>query len=161
MSPILIRTDIRPGDLGYITYLVGFLYAEEYGMTLLNDIEVSQFLTHFIQHYNPAKERLWVAETDEHIVGSILVFEESPGVAHLRSLLLHPSVRGRGLGRELMQLAVDFCHEVGYQKITLETFDELKAALHLYEAFGFQQTGERFHAEWGRPVREVQFELVL
>lgn len=161
MSAITIRTDIRPGDLGYITYLVGIIYAKEYGMTLLNDIEVATFLTHFIQHYTPEKERLWVAETDEHIVGCILVYEESPGVAHLRSLILHPSVRGRGLGRQLMQLAIDFCREVGYQKITLETFDELQAALHLYDSFGFQLTGERFHAEWGRPIREVQFELVL
>ncbi|WP_081469322.1 GNAT family N-acetyltransferase [Runella slithyformis] len=82
-------------------------------------------------------------------------------MAHIRSLLLHPSVRGYGLGRELMQLAVDFCREVGYQKITLETFDELKAALHLYQTFGFQETGERFHSEWGRAVREVQFALDL
>ncbi|WP_428664672.1 GNAT family N-acetyltransferase [Runella sp.] len=161
MSAITIRTDIRPGDLGYITYLVGLLYAKEYGMNLLNDIEMANFITHFVPHHRPEKERLWIAETDEHIVGSVIVFEEHPGVAHLRSLLLHPSVRGRGLGRRLVQLAIDFCREVGYQKITLETFDELHAALHLYNTFGFQQTGERFHAEWGRPVREVQFELVL
>ncbi len=161
MAEICIRHDLRPGDIGYLIYLVGIIYAREYGMNLLNDIEIAQFMAHFAQHRHPEKDRLWIAETEQQIVGSIIIYEESPGVAHLRTLLLHPSVRGKGLGRQLMHLAVDFAREIGYRKITLETFDELTAALHLYRQFGFQQTGERFHAEWGRPVREVQFELVL
>lgn len=161
MPNITLRNDVRPGDIGYLTYLAGILYSQEYGMSILNDIEVASFLVHFSQHQRPDKERIWIAETQEQIVGSIIVYEEAQGIAHLRTLMLHPTVRGRGLGRRLMQVAVDFCREVGYQKINLETFDELSAALHLYAAFGFQQTGERFHEEWGRPVREIQFELVL
>ncbi|MFN8343532.1 MAG: GNAT family N-acetyltransferase [Spirosomataceae bacterium] len=161
MTDITLRNDIRSGDLGYITYLVGDIYAREYGMGLLNDIEMATFLLHFVQHRNPAKERIWIAETEGQRVGSIIIYQEAPDIAHLRTLILHPSVRGRGLGRRLMQEAIAFCRETGYRKIKLETFDELLAALYLYETFGFRQTGERFHAEWGRPVREVQFELIL
>jgi ribosomal protein S18 acetylase RimI-like enzyme len=161
MSKITLRNDFRPGDIGYITYLVGIIYAQEYGMTILNDIEMAEFLVHFVQHQNQDKERIWMAEMDGQMVGSIIIYQEKPEIAHLRTLILHPSVRGRGLGRQLMQVAISFCREVGYQKIKLETFDELLAALHLYETFGFQFTGERFHSEWGRPVREIQFELVL
>lgn len=161
MSEITLRNDFRPGDIGYITYLVGSIYAQEYGMSILNDIEMATFFIHFTQHQNPANERIWIAEMNQQIVGSMIIFQEKPGVAHLRTLILHPAARGRGLGRTLMQSAIDFCREVGYQKITLETFDELTAALYLYESFGFQFTGERFHSEWGRPVREMQFELVL
>lgn len=161
MSEITLRNDFRPGDIGYITYLVGTIYAQEYGMTILNDIEMATFFAHFVPHQNHDKERIWIAEMDGQMVGSIIIYQEKPAVAHLRTLILHPSVRGRGLGRRLMQEAIDFCREVGYQKINLETFDELSAALHLYAAFGFQKTGERFHEEWGRPVREIQFELVL
>lgn len=161
MSEITLRNDFRPGDIGYITYLVGSIYAQEYGMSILNDIEMAAFFVHFTQHQNPANEQIWIAEMNQQIVGSVIIFQEKPGVAHLRTLILHPAARGRGLGRTLMQSAIDFCREVGYQKITLETFDELTAALYLYESFGFQFTGERFHSEWGRPVREMQFELVL
>lgn len=161
MSEITLRNDFRPGDIGYITYLVGIIYAQEYGMTILNDIEMATFFAYFAQHQNPDKERIWIAERDGQIVGAIIVYQEDPNIAHLRTLILHSSVRGQGLGRKLMQVAIDFCREVGYQKIKLETFDELSAALHLYKTFGFQLTGERFHSEWGRPVREVQFELVL
>ena len=161
MPEITLRNDFRPGDMGYIIYLVGDIYAREYGMGLLNDIEMAEFLVHFIQQQNPDKERIWMAEMDGQMVGTIIVFQEKPGIAHVRTLILHPSVRGRGLGRTLLQEAVNFCREVGYKKINLETFDELLAALHLYETFGFQFTGERFHSEWGRPVREVQFELIL
>ena len=161
MPQITLRTDLQPGDIGYITYLVGKLYAQEYGMTILNDIEMATFFAHFAQHQRPEKERIWIAEMETRIVGSIIVFEETAGVAHLRTLILHPSARGLGLGRQLMQAAIDFCREAGYQKIELETFDELLAALHLYQSLGFQPTGERFHAEWGRPVRELQFELLL
>lgn len=161
MPHINIRTDLQPGDIGYITYLVGKLYAQEYGMTILNDIEMATFFAHFAQHQQPQKERIWIAEMEGQIVGSVIIFEQIEGVAHLRTLILHPSARGFGLGRKLMQAAVDFCRQVGYQKIELETFDELSAALHLYQSLGFQPTNERFHAEWGRPVRELQFELLL
>jgi ribosomal protein S18 acetylase RimI-like enzyme len=161
MTDITLRNDIRPGDLGYITYLVGDIYAREYGMGLLNDLEMATFLIHFVQHQNPTNERIWIAEMQNQMVGTIIIYQEAPGIAHLRTLILHPSVRKRGLGRRLMQEAIQFCRETGYRKIKLETFDELLAALHLYETFGFQQTGERFHAEWGRLVREIQFELIL
>ena len=125
MPEITLRNDFRPGDMGYIIYLVGDIYAREYGMDLLNDIEMAEFLVHFVQHQNPEKERIWIAEMDGQMVGTIIVFQEKPGIAHVRTLILHPSVRGRGLGRTLLQEAVNFCREVGYKKINLETFDEL------------------------------------
>ena len=31
LDDISIRTELRPGDIGYVTYMHGTLYSEEYG----------------------------------------------------------------------------------------------------------------------------------
>lgn len=162
MTEITFRNHLRPGDMGYLIHLMGYLYAQEYNLGIENEIEMAEFLTHFLKNHNRTCERLWIADLEGQIVGSIAIVAESDGTtAHLRSLILHPSVRGRGLGKKLINKALDFCREADYEKIVLETFDELKAAIYLYEKAGFQKISESEHALWGRLIREWRYELVL
>ena len=42
--PIIIRHHLRPGDIGYLSYLHGILYAEEYGFDLSFEVYVAEYL---------------------------------------------------------------------------------------------------------------------
>lgn len=62
-SPILYRTH-RPGDMGYIIYRHALIYAQEYQWDEHFEAMVAKIAADFIQNYNPALERCWIAERD-------------------------------------------------------------------------------------------------
>ena len=79
----------------------------------------------------------------------------------MRWLLLHPDLRGRGLGRRLVEEAVAFSREAGYSSIFLWTVDSLPAAAGLYKSAGFREKEKVTHELWGSLVTEVKYELAL
>jgi putative acetyltransferase len=48
-----------------------------------------------------------------------------------------PEVRGKGIGKLLMQKCIAEAENMGYKKIYLETMPELTIAIPMYEKFGF------------------------
>ena len=160
-SEVNIRTTMEPGDVGYVIYLHGVLYAREYKLDRTFEGGVAQRYGEFAKQYDPKKDLFAVAELDGRIVGSIVIHGLADNVAMLRYFLLHPDVRGRGAGRELMSRALTFCRERGFRKVTLWTISELKAAAHLYRAFGFVCTHEKTHEFWGDTRTEQEYELIL
>jgi len=81
--------------------------------------------------------------------------------AQLRWLILHPEVRGQGIGTTLVEEAVNFCRISGYISVFLWTIDFLGAALKLYMAAGFELTETNTHPVWGRTLTEEKYELKL
>ena len=156
-----IRTTMEPGDLGYVIYLHGVLYAREYNLDRTFEGGVAERFGEFAKQYDPRKDLFAVAELDGRIVGSIVIHGLDDRVAMLRYFLLHPDARGRGLGRELMSRAIEFCRERGFRKVVLWTISELKAAAHLYQDFGFVVTREKTHEIWGATRTEKEYELIL
>lgn len=157
---VSIRHDLQPGDVGYITYLHGILYAPEQGWDHTFDSYVAIPLAEFAQRRS-SRERIWIVEHAERIVGSIAIVMFSEKEAQLRWLLLDPCVRGLGLGRRLIEDALDFCREAGYSSVFLWTVSTLPIAARLYQSVGFKQTQELTHNLWGSAVTEVKYELVF
>ena len=151
---ITIRTEIKPGDMGFITYLHGILYDKEYSYSYDFERYVAVGLNEFLEHYDDARDRLWIVEDHGQIVGSILIMGRSGDVAQLRYFILMPEYRGIGLGRKLMQLAMDFCKEAGYRSVYLWTTEELHAAAYLYNHFGFKRTRQVPTSHFGKDVVE-------
>ena len=81
--------------------------------------------------------------------------------AQLRWLLLHPGIRGRGIGRGLIEKAIAFARRSGYSSIFLLTVDILPRAAGLYKSFGFKVTNETKVGMWGREMIEQEYELRL
>ena len=156
-----IRTTMEPGDIGYVIYLHGVLYAREYKLDRTFEGGVAQRFGEFAKQYDASKDLFAVAELDGRIVGSIVIHGLDDNTAMLRYFLLHPDVRGRGIGRELMSRALAFCRERGFRKVELWTITELKAAAHLYRDFGFVCTHEKTHEFWGATRTEQAYELIL
>lgn len=158
---LTIRTDIRPGDLGMITYLHGKLYSEEYHYNSNFEKYVATGLQEFLNNFNDQKDRLWIVEAQGQIVGSIVIMGRSGKVAQLRYFILLPAYRGIGLGKKLMQLAMDFCKATGYTSVYLWTANELHTAAHLYRKFGFQRTQQVSASHWGKDVMEDCYDTVI
>ena len=156
-----IRTHIKPGDIGYITYLHGILYAAEYELDHTFEGYVAAGLGQFAQTYNPDKDYFAVAELDGRIVGSIAIVGQSDQTAQLRWFLVHPEARGHGLGRQLLKDAVYFCRQREYKSVFLWTISELNAAAHLYRDAGFQLVEQNTHEIWGAVRTEERYELNL
>ncbi|MDF2572630.1 MAG: transcriptional regulator, MarR family with acetyltransferase, partial [Sporomusa sp.] len=63
----------RPGDVGYIAYRHGVLYAQEYGLDHIFEKYVLQSLVKYLE--DPSKGEIWVAECCGTIVGFIGIVE--------------------------------------------------------------------------------------
>jgi GNAT superfamily N-acetyltransferase len=162
MEAVIIRHEMRPGDLGRILYLHGTLYAAEYGWDHTFEAEVVGPLAAFALRNDP-KERIWLVEAEDMVYGCIAIVAsaESGSAAQLRWFLLDPRLRGKGLGRNLLGQALEFARNAGYRSIHLSTARDLLAAAALYREAGFQLTEETTHPLWGQLVCEQRYDMVL
>ena len=157
---MIIRHDLRPGDIGYLIYLHGILYAQEHGFDYTFEPYVAGPMAEFVKSRTD-RERLWIVEKDEQIVGSVAIIRSSEKEAQLRWLLLHPNARGHGIGRTLVEGAVQFCRDYGYSSVFLLTISALTAAARLYKSVGFRLTEEKTHKFWGTTVTAQRYDLEL
>ena len=157
---LTLRTELRPGDLGCVIYLHGAVYAREYGFDRTFEAYVAGPISTFARSCS-ARERLWIAEQDGRIVGSIAIVASSPQVAQLRWFLVDPSARGAGAGKKLLTEAVAFCKASQYRSIFLWTVSALAAAAYLYRSVGFIKVEEKPERRWGVDVIEERYELTL
>jgi N-acetylglutamate synthase-like GNAT family acetyltransferase len=156
-----IHTGLRPGDLGYVIYLHGHLYAKEYDLDHTFEGEVAAKMGEFAKQFDPQKDFFAVAEEAGEIIGSIAIHGLGEGRALLRWFLLHPNARGKGLGKKLLHDALNFCRERKFTTVNLWTISELTTAAHLYRQAGFRVVEENTREFWGGLRTEQRYELTL
>jgi L-phenylalanine/L-methionine N-acetyltransferase len=95
-----------------------------------------------------------VADDDGRIVGRLSIArDEHPASKHVADLglMVAASHRRRGIGRALLDAAVDWAREAGVRKLELHVFPHNEPAIRLYEEFGFEREGyRRAHYRRGR-----------
>lgn len=158
---LTIRHDLRPGDLGRVASLHGTLYATEYGLSSIFEAYVAETLAEFGKLNRPGRDRLWLAEIDGQLVGSIGIVGREDGAAQLRWLLVAPAARGQGLGQRLLDAALAFCRDGGCTSVYLWTITILPTAARMYLEAGFRKTAETGPSWWGRDVIEERYDLTL
>ncbi|MHA2390630.1 MAG: bifunctional helix-turn-helix transcriptional regulator/GNAT family N-acetyltransferase [Promethearchaeota archaeon] len=151
----------KTGDIGYIIYRHGVIYAIENQLDETFEAYVAKYMAEFLENYDSNKERLWVVEKDSEIIGSIAIVSVDNKTAQLRWFLVEPYARNKGIGTKLMHEAISFCKNKGYQKVVLGTISELEAARRMYLKNGFKLVDSESHRIWGRNLTEEQWELKL
>jgi DNA-binding MarR family transcriptional regulator/GNAT superfamily N-acetyltransferase len=158
---VKIRYDLRPGDVGCLIYLHGWIYAEECGYNHEFEGYVCKTFYNMFENYSPQKDRIWFAEFNGNIIGAIAIVGHSPVRAQMRWFLIHPAFRGIGLGRTLMNEALKYCKEKGYKRIFLETTEDQKTAIGMYMNAGFKKVAEAENNIWGKRLIEQTYQLEL
>jgi len=137
-----------PGDSDAISRLAREVAAEPEGWLLTlgtwrSSSEERRAIRLLRRHPDAA---LFVAETSEAIVGRLSVTrDQHPSSQHIADLglMVARDYRRRGVGRALLEAAVEWARSSGVSKLELHVFPHNEAAIRLYELFGFEREGYR------------------
>lgn len=83
----------------------------------------------------------FIAEQEGKILGGAGIYPSDglpPQTCELVKMYLRSEVRGRGLGRLLIDKCLEFAKGFGYRQVYIETMPELSKAVSVYEKFGFE-----------------------
>jgi DNA-binding MarR family transcriptional regulator/GNAT superfamily N-acetyltransferase len=151
----------QPGDMGWVIRQHGLVYHREHGWDDRFEALVAGIAADFIDHFDPVRERCWMAEVDGRVVGSVFLVKQSDDAAKLRLLILSPQARGLGIGKRLVDECIRFARQAGYKKITLWTNQDLLPARGIYAKAGFVKVGEEANYSFGYHWISETWELGL
>lgn len=155
---------IRPFTLSDIEYVISrhkTLYYAERHLSGTFSAYVDKIVYSFVENYNAQTDCLKILECNGVPAGSIAIAKVDDATAQLRFFMLEPEMRQRGYGNRLMDMALEFCREKGYQKVFLLTITAQIVARHVYETHGFYKVSSNDKSEWGDGVIEECWELEL
>jgi GNAT superfamily N-acetyltransferase len=149
----------RADDAPAIIALIGRVFAE-YEFIWDPSTEVPDLFQLERRYARPAGA-FWVARLAGEVVGSVGVERLPDGRAELHRLYLDATLRGRGVGRALVETVLEWCREAGIGRLTLWSDTRFDRAHRLYEAMGFTQTGERELPDDPNDTREFAYERAV
>ncbi len=147
-------------DSDYIINSHYDIYNREFNYDLSFRAFIAESVDGFIKRSN-RKEHIWILEIEGEQRGSISIKKVNDKVAQLGLFLVESGLRGSGYGRHLVEHAIAFCREKGYQKVVLCTNSELKSARSIYEKNGFQLKETRIQTLSNKELIEEKWELCI
>jgi GNAT superfamily N-acetyltransferase len=116
--------------------------------------------------------RLWIAEyqppsnggdviPEKTWASSIAIVPIGEKTGRIRFLLVGSEFRTCGLGKRLIETALDYCRTEGYTMAALSTAGECVAAHRLYRRYGFEQVKVKPGTPWGKGSTDEWWETKL
>ena len=153
-SPQFIIRNYRPDDLNVIKQLTVASFA---GVTLEQNVEQALGLLHghdwrwrkarhIDQDVAANPDGVFVAETQGHVAGYITTLvDREAGKGRIPNLAVAEKFRGHGLGRRLIEHALDYFRREGLAYAMIETMAQNEIGQHLYPACGFVEVARQVH----------------
>jgi len=89
---------------------------------------------------------IFVLEIDGAIAGCISTWcDHEAGIGHIPNIVFVPQHRGQGLGRKLIEYALDHFRKNGLKYAKIETLVQNDVGNHLYQSIGFQEVARQIH----------------
>ncbi|MGB9145566.1 MAG: GNAT family N-acetyltransferase [Acidobacteriaceae bacterium] len=133
MNDLVLRT-FRPGDEAAFRRLNEAWISKYFA---LEDADREVLCDPHAHILNPGGQ-ICIAELDGEAVGCCALVVIAPHELELAKMTVSESIRGRGLGRRLLQFAIGEARRMSARRLYLESNTRAEAAVHLYEQLGFR-----------------------
>ena len=135
IDDVVIRTATNQDRDKVVALVSGVL--SEFGLRLdaaatdadLNDIEESYLRSGGVFEI--------IEDREGNLLGTVGLFPLDEETCELRKMYFVAAARGAGLGRHVLERAVNHARRRGFKRIVLETASVLQQAIRLYTRFGF------------------------
>lgn len=144
----------RPADLDRIKHLTVESFS---GVTLEQNIEDALGILnghdwkwrkarHIDEDVAANPEGIFVAEQGGEVIGYITTrVDREAGRGRIPNLAVAAEARGMGLGRKLIEHALDYFRQLGLSYAVIETMAQNAIGYHLYTSCGFQEVARQVH----------------
>lgn len=140
---IIIRK-IRPEDNGQLEAVIKACFPE-FNIPLEGTAYEDAETPRMYESYSGDREVYFVVANDQEVLGGggIKQLKDYNGnVCELQKMYFSPKVRGQGYGKKMFEVCLNAAKDLGYETCYLESASQLKAAIHIYESFGFKHLTE-------------------
>ena len=107
-----------------------------------------------LEKFTPPKGHLLLADLDGEMAGLACIRQIRDDVAEIKRMYVRPTYRRRGVGRDLVQAAIDVSRKDGYRAVFLDSARFMTAAHALYQSCGFELFEEYPESEIPPQFRE-------
>lgn len=175
MTQAATGVSVRPAGLADIPAIVAVqagswrsAYRGIVDDAFLDAIPIQQWIESWRAHFFAGDTHCFVAEREGRVVGFTSVGRTDggedlgPEVGELHTIYIEAGEYGRGLGRQLLQTAVEQLRSDGYREAVLWVLEANARARRFYEAGGWKADGARSSDCWGATsVARVRYRLPL
>jgi putative acetyltransferase len=124
----------------------------EYALNLGFDLCFQDFegeIANLPGDYAAPRGALLLAKVDGAVAGCCalrpLDSSDYVNAAEMKRLYVRPAFRGLGLGRQLAETILDEARMCGYNRVLLDTLDDMEIARAMYEELGFKEIPPYYH----------------
>ena len=136
---IVIR-EIQPQDNAQIEQVIRACF-HEFKIPLEGTAYEDEETPRMYESYQNDNDVYFVIDSNDEVLGGAGIkplkdFDET--ICELQKMYFSPKVRGKGFGRKMFETCLKVAKDLGYKKCYLESAPQLKAAVHIYESYGFK-----------------------
>ena len=132
--------EIRPEDNACLEKIIRAIF-HEFGLPLTGTAFEDKETKNMYESYADDNEMYFVIERDGKVYGGAGIKplkDIDSAICELQKMYFSPEIRGKGLGKKLFHMCLDWAKSKGYEKCYLESASELKTAVKMYESNGFE-----------------------
>lgn len=136
---IVIR-EIQPQDNAQLEQVIRACF-HEFKIPLEGTAYEDEETPRMFESYQNANDVYFVIDYNGDVLGGAGIkplkdFDNS--ICELQKMYFSPKVRGKGLGKKMFETCLEAAKDLGYAKCYLESAPQLKAAIYIYESYGFE-----------------------
>ena len=131
---------IKKEDNSKVAHLIRSIF-DEMNIPKVGTAYADPCLDNLFEEYEKPLSAFFVAEFEEKIIGcgGIAPLEVgNTGICELQKMYFNADVRGKGFGKQMIELCLHTAKNFGFSSCYLETLNEMQSAQYLYKKIGFE-----------------------
>ena len=125
-----------------LEYAHAILLFKEYAQWLNIDLSFQHFdeeLLSLKKMYAAPNGGIVLCKDEDEFIGCVGIRKIDNNIAELKRMFVKPAYQKRGIGKTLLEKAIELAMALNYEMIRLDTLNYMSAAIKLYKQYGFYE----------------------